>query len=127
MIPHTFWGTFVFYGKVAGSIISLGVLISFVYSKMISPVVRKVVDINETVTALAKNHLPHIQASLNAQDTVLAEVKKDVQQSKEKITQYGEGLAETKQTVHMLHSTLLNHLENTSAEKAKKKKRHARS
>ena len=126
MTDQIFLQHFIFYGKVAGAVVAFGTLAAVFYRTLVSPVVRKVVHINETVSTLAGNCIPTIQRSLDAQDKVLEEVKKDVQQSKETITQYGEGLEETKQTVGLLHSALLTHLENSSAEKAKKK-RHARS
>ena len=124
VIDYKFWAHVIFWGKVTGAVATFGGVIGFLHKTLISPVFKRVKAINETVTQLATNHLPHIQTSLNAQDVVLEELKSDVAKGTQKIQHFGEGLNETKDTVAMLHEALLTHLQKTS-EEVPRKKHHA--
>ena len=128
IIDYGFWGHFIFWGKVAGGAVALGTVIGLVHRSVIGPILGRVLEINETVTLLANNHLPHIQKSLNSQDVVLGALKTDVEKSAMKIDEFHGCLVETKESVVMLNSALMTHLENASQqESALRKKRNARS
>lgn len=124
-IDYKFWGRFIFWGKVAGGFMAFGSAAAFLHSKLVNPIFKRVKTINETVTALATNHLPHIQKSLDDQDVVLRELETNVRAGNEKIEQFGDGLRETKESVATLHNAFLQHLNNVSKESAPKKKAHA--
>jgi hypothetical protein len=116
MIVETpFWHTFFFYGKITGAASAFFSAATYLYKKLVSPVVNKVVHINDTVSALATNHFPHIQAALDSQDVEIAEIKMGV-------AQYGGRLDSTDHTVKMLHQSLVNHLESVSSETPRKKR-----
>ena len=120
-IDYRFWQQFVFWGKVAGGFIAFGTAVGIVHKTLIGPVFNRVKLINETVTTLANNHLPHIQASLDNQDAVLGTLKTDVEKANRKIGEFGDGLHETKETVAMLNSALIAHLENVLESAPRKK------
>lgn len=113
----------IFYGKVVAAVGTLCVALSYLYKKLVSPVVKRVTHISSTVDLLASNHIPHLEMSmksqeetLRSQDVVLGELKMDVRDTKEQIEKYGEGLSETKNAVGTLQTALMNHLEHNSME-----------
>ena len=111
-IDYKFWGHFIFWGKVAGGFVAFATVAGFIHAKLVSPVFNRVKTINETVTLLAENHLPHIQSSLNAQDVVLKTLQTNVEAGNKKIEQFGTDLDNNKQRVDELHTAFLTHLEN---------------
>lgn len=115
MTDQIFLEHFILYGKVAGASVAFGTVTAVLYRALISPVVRKVVHINETVSTLAVNCIPTIQRSLDAQDIVLKDLRTDV-------TKFGQSLNETKNTVSALDVAFTNHLESVSKEKVKKRR-----
>ena len=120
-IDYRFWQLFIFWGKVAGGFIAFGTAVGIVHRTLIGPVFKRVREINDTVSLLATNHLPHIQKSLNDQDVVLSTLKTDVTKASQKIEEFGDGLHETKETVAMLNSALIAHLENVLESAPRKK------
>jgi hypothetical protein len=119
---HHFISVLIFYGKVVGAVMAIGSLLSWGYQKLISPVIKKVTTISDTVSAFSTNHLPHLQSALDAQDIVLQEIKEDNKKQNEVLAGYGVRMDHTDKSVQSLYHALLNHLENTSREVKKSKK-----
>jgi hypothetical protein len=105
-----FWHEFNFYGKTIGTAFTFLSVLTYLYKKLVSPVVKKVVNINDTVSSLALNHFPHLQNALASQEIQLKEIKTSV-------VEYGARLENTNKAVETLHQSFTNHIENESRKK----------
>lgn len=83
--PRTFVQQLRFWGAIAGAMTPIATICGFIWSKLISPVLKKIKSIYDTVGELATNHIPHIQKSLEAQDIVLGDLKRDMQSTKQEV------------------------------------------
>ena len=112
---------FYLYAKVIGA---TGAAVSTLYGiyKYFRAVYKQRQNIDETVTLLATNHLPHIQASLDAHGEVLKSLTSDVRNVGTKVDGVEARLEDTKRGMHTLGESFLRHLESTSKEPIPKKK-----
>lgn len=97
--------------------------LGYVYSKIVRPVVGRVKEINDTVLLLSTNHLPHIQASLNRQDDVLKVLVDESSKSKVEIEACATRQIDMKKSIDTIGEALLTHLNNTSLEKRRARKK----
>lgn len=106
------------YAKVVGSIGSAaGVIYGML--KWLTATYRQAKKTNENFELLMTNHLPHIQASLDAHGGTLHSLSSDVRDVATKVDGIELRLDDTKKGVHTLSESFLRHLENTSAESVK--------
>ena len=122
MISQVVVEGFIHYGKIVSAGMAFAGLITFLYQKLVSPVVRKVVHISSTIDKLDTNCIPTIQRSLDDQDVVLGGLKRGHEDFKTQLGQFTLRQDGLEKTVTATHTALLNHLENTSREKRKKVK-----
>lgn len=121
-IEHTLIGEFLFWGKIAGASMAFLSVLTLLYQKLVSPVVRKVVYISSTIQKLDTNCIPTIQTSLNNQDVVLGTLKSGHEEFRTQLGKFTARQDGVEKSVSQLHTSLMNHLENTSREKRKKVK-----
>ena len=108
------------YAKVIGA---TGSAIATLYGmyKYFRAVYKQRQSIDATVTLLATNHLPHIQASLDAHGEALKSLTSDVRNVGTKVDGIEDRLEDTKKGMHTLGESFLRHLESTSKEKIRKR------
>lgn len=109
------------YAKVIGAIGSAATVLYGVY-KYFRAVYKQRKSIDATVNLLATNHLPHIQASLDAHGEILKNLTSDVRDVGTKVEGMEQRLDDTKKGVHTLGESFLRHLENVSKESAPRKR-----
>lgn len=104
-----------FYSKIIGTV---GAAIGSIYSifKYLKTSYSQRKTIRDTVTLLANNHLPHIQASLDSHGEVLKSLTADIRVVSEKVDGVETRLEDTKTGMRVLSESFLRHLENTSRE-----------
>ena|SRR5271170_3064634 len=122
MISPVLVEEFIHYGKIVSAAMAFVGLITFLYQKLVSPVVRKVVHISTTIDKLDTNCIPTIQASLDSQDIVLGGLRKGHEEFRVQLNQFTTRQDGIEKIANATHTALLNHLENTSREKRKKVK-----
>jgi hypothetical protein len=120
MIQHNLIHQFLFWGKITGAAMAFVSVITFLYQKLVAPVVRKVVHISSTIDKLDTNCIPTLQHSLDSQDVVLSDLKAGHVRLGDQMIRFGERQDGVEKSVGLLHTSLMNHLENTSREKRKK-------
>jgi len=103
------------YAKVVGSIGSAAGVIYGVL-KWLTASYRQAKKTNENLDLLMTNHLPHIQASLEAHGETLHTLSSDVRDIVTKVDGIESRLEDTKQGVHTLGESFLRHLESASME-----------
>jgi len=120
---------FYLYAKVIGA---TGSAITAFYGayKYFSAVYKQRKSIDETVTLLATNHLPHIQKSLDehgrmfeAQNRVLQTITSDVRNVGTKVDGIESRLEDTKKGVHTLGESFLRHIESVTKEPPRKRRK----
>ena len=118
---------FYLYAKVIGA---AGSATATVYgiTKYFIAVYNQRKTLSETVTLLATNHLPHIQASLDSHGKIFAEQGKvlesltsDVRNVGTKVDGIESRLEDTKKGVHTLGESFLRHLENAEPPRKRRK------
>jgi hypothetical protein len=132
MFPHLditmtahMWGRFIFAGKIAGAAVAIGGLFYHPTRRILAGV-KKVTGISDNMDLLLTNHLPHIQTALDTSAREMTEIKSDVRNLGTQVSGMSDRIDDTKAAVHTLGVSFLNHLESTSAEKAKKVSRRKR-
>lgn len=115
---HTTLQEIYLYAKVVGAIGSAaGVLYGVL--KWLTATYQQAKKTNENFELLMTNHLPHIQASLDAHGGTLQVLASDIRDVVTKVDGIESRLDDTKSGVHTLSESFLRHLENTSAEAVK--------
>ena len=109
------------YAKVIGSIGSAaGVLYGII--RWLLATYQQAKKTTENFELLMTNHLPHIQASLDAHGGTLHSLSSDIRDVNTKVEGIETRLDETKKGVHTLGESFLRHLEATSKESTPRKK-----
>jgi hypothetical protein len=113
---------FYYYSKVVGA---TGSAIGFIYGAIswLRSAFHEVKKTNENMELLMSNHLPHIQSSLDSHGDALGVLSSDIRDVGTKVDGMEKRLEDTKTGVKVLGESFLRHLENTSKETVKKKKR----
>jgi hypothetical protein len=74
-------------------------------------------ETKNTVHLIATNHLPHVQESLNRQDTAITEIKGSVQQVENRLADHVTRFEDTKKFVDKINESLIqsavNHIQDT--------------
>ena len=107
-----------FYTKVIGSVGSATAVIYGVL-KWLTATYKQAKNTNDNLELLMTNHLPHIQASLDAHGGTLHTLSSDIRDVSTKVDGIESRLEDTKIGVHALGESFLRHLESTSAESIK--------
>ena len=108
----------IFWGKICGAVGAIG---SFGYGAIRSLVAN--MQTKKMVETLTTNHIPHVQASIDAHTTALQGIKGDVRELDVKFDGLSTRLDDTRGAVHTLGESFLRHVENASQEKAIVKKK----
>jgi hypothetical protein len=114
------WQEVYLYAKVIGAIGSALTALYGVYSYL-KAVYKQRKSIDETVTLLATNHLPHLQTALDEHGKLLIQLTSDVRDVSTKVDGVESRLEDTKVGMHTLGESFLRHLESTSKEKIRKR------
>ena len=115
------WQQIYLSAKVIGSIGSAaGVIYGLL--KWLAATYRQAKKTNENFELLMTNHLPHIQASLDAHGGTLNHLSSDIRDVGTKVDGLESRLEDTKKGVHSLGESFLRHLESTSKESAPRKR-----
>lgn len=120
-MTHITLQEFYFYAKVIGATSSAVASLYGVY-KYLKAAYKQRKNINDTVTLLATNHLPHIQNSLDSHSKALGVLSSDVRNVATKVDGMESRLEDTKTGVKVLGESFLRHLENASQETTPRKK-----
>jgi hypothetical protein len=119
---HIPWQQIYLYAKVIGSIGSAaGVIYGML--RWLAATYQQAKKTNENFELLMTNHLPHIQASLDSHGGTLNHLSSDIRDVGTKVDGMEKRQEDLRRGVHTLGESFLRHLENTSKESVKKKKR----
>jgi hypothetical protein len=125
-VQHSLIEHLIFYGKVAGAVTAIGIVIGGIVKypgRWIRSACKQISNTNATLATISNNHLPHLQSSLEAHTVALQGIKNDVREIDVKFDGLNTRLEDTRSAVHTLGTSFLNHLENASQEKTKKRKK----
>jgi hypothetical protein len=73
---------------------------------------KRLTEINTNVQTLIDNHLPHVSNSLDAHSTALHGLKTDIRSLDTKLNAYDVRLNDIKQSVELLHSAFIQHIDS---------------
>lgn len=113
--PH-FLQKFIFWGEVAGAVVSFVGFVTLIYKWF-----KAVTETNRNVNLVMTNHLPHLATSLESHGAALEGIRRDVVALDTNVKGLDQRIDDTKKAVTTLGAMFVTHLENTSAEVAKKK------
>lgn len=108
---------FLFWGKIAGAASAIG---SFGYGAFCS--LSAAFQTKKLVEILSTNHIPHIEEAIGNHTAVLQGLKSDISSVDAKCDNLGIRQDEIKTAVGGLQTSFIQHLENASQEKPKRKR-----